>query len=267
MAIEVFNRYEKKYLLTKNQFDLIYDVIGEHMTDDTHNNGTEGYSIANIYYDTANSTLIRESVSKPVYKEKLRLRSYGVPDMEDFVFLEIKKKVNKLVNKRRCVLRLYEAYEFIETKKKPVLKDYMNSQVLSELEYFLKLYPLKADTYLAYDRIAFFEKGNRDLRISFDKNIRSRRSDLRLEAGDFGKNLMPEDFSHLMEIKTSSAMPIWLTEALSKYEIMPRSFSKYGTSYINNLKNNTEELSCRYSQIYLINQPRRAVSCPSAQRS
>lgn len=262
MAIEVFNRYEKKYLLTQEQFECIYNIIREHMTDDKHNNGTDGYSIANIYYDTEYSSLIRESVSKPKYKQKLRLRSYSVPNPDDFVFLEIKKKVDKLVNKRRCVLKLYEAYEFLETKKKPPLKDYMNPQVLGELEYFLKMYPLRADTYLAYDRIAFFEKDNPSLRISFDENIRSRRHDLALEAGDYGESLMPDGAARLMEIKTSTTMPIWLTRALSEYEIYHKSFSKYGTAYIKKLEK--EQLPCRQSQIYLIQQPHR-VSLQSPQ--
>ena len=122
--------------------------------------------------------------------------------MDSNVFLEIKKKYRGLVNKRRTTLELGEAYDFIETGVKPELQDYMNGQVLNELEYCLNLYDLEPKVYIAYDRLAYFEKGNDDLRISFDTNIRTRRSDLSLESGDHGKRLLNSDV-WLMEIKTS----------------------------------------------------------------
>ena len=148
------------------------------------------------------------------------------------VFLEIKKKYRGLVNKRRTTLELGEAYDFIETGVKPELQDYMNGQVLNELEYCLNLYDLEPKVYIAYDRLAYFEKGNDDLRISFDTNIRTRRSDLLLESGDHGKRLLDSDV-WLMEIKTSLAKPLWLCEMLSEFEICSSSFSKYGTEYKN----------------------------------
>ena len=187
MAIEIFNRYEHKYKLDTKTFNKVLEIMDEHMELDSHCGEHSLYTIANIYYDTKDNSLIRESLSKPAYKEKLRLRSYGVPDMDSKVFLEIKKKYRGLVNKRRTTLELGEAYDFIETGVKPELKDYMNGQVLNELEYCLNLYDLEPKVYIAYDRLAYFEKGNDDLRISFDTNIRTRRSDLLLESGDHGK--------------------------------------------------------------------------------
>lgn len=230
MAIEVFNRYEHKYMLDKNTFEKVLKIMDKHMELDAYNIDHKPYTISNIYFDTNDDYLIRNSLQKPEYKEKLRLRAYGVPSDTDKVYLEIKKKFKGLVNKRRTTLKLSEAYDFIETKKVPRLKKYMNAQVLSELEYFLKIYDLSPKLYLAYDRIAYFEKENRDLRISFDMNIRCRRHDLRLEAGDFGSRLLPRE-SYLMEIKTSYAKPLWLSDMLSELNIMRRNFSKYGTEY------------------------------------
>ncbi len=230
MAIEVFNRYEHKYMLDEDTFKRVLEVMDKHMELDAYNIDHKPYTISNIYFDTNDDYLIRNSLQKPEYKEKLRLRAYGVPSDRDKVYLEIKKKFKGLVNKRRTTLKLSEAYDFIETKKVPRLKKYMNGQVLSELEYFLKIYDLSPKLYLAYDRIAYFEKDNRDLRISFDMNIRSRRHDLRLEAGDFGERLLPRE-SYLMEIKTSYAKPLWLSDMLSDLSIMRRNFSKYGTEY------------------------------------
>ena len=131
MAIEIFNRYEHKYKLDTKTFNKVLEIMDEHMELDSHCGEHSLYTIANIYYDTKDNSLIRESLSKPAYKEKLRLRSYGVPDMDSKVFLEIKKKYRGLVNKRRTTLELGEAYDFIETGVKPELQDYMNGQVLN----------------------------------------------------------------------------------------------------------------------------------------
>ena len=249
MAIEVFNRYEHKYMLNREQFEKIIKILDEHMDMDSHNEDHTPYTIANIYFDTPDDYLIRTSLSKPEYKEKLRLRAYGVPDRDSKVFLEIKKKFRGIVNKRRTKLKLAEAYSFVATGKAPEPKDYMNTQVLRELEYFLKIYDLSPKLYLAYDRIAYFEKDNRDLRISFDMNIRSRRYDLALEKGDYGEKLLP-DGVYLMEIKTSLAKPLWLTHALAELDIMRTRFSKYGTEF-KNMINHTEpdEIEYRYKEV------------------
>ena len=235
MAIEVFNRHEQKYLLDTDTFQKVIEVMDEYMMPDKYNVNHKPYTISNIYFDTEDDYLIRTSLSKPNYKEKLRLRSYGVPSNDSKVFLEIKKKFNDIVNKRRTVLKLSEAYNFISSGKPPELKEYMNTQVLKEIEYFLQVYRLKPKVYLAYDRIAYFEKYNNDLRISFDKNIRTRRYDVALEDGDYGEALLP-DGVYLMEVKTSKAMPLWLTDMLAKYNIKKRSFSKYGTEFIHQLQ-------------------------------
>ncbi|MDY3927752.1 MAG: polyphosphate polymerase domain-containing protein [Clostridia bacterium] len=232
MAIEVFNRYEYKYILSKKNYEDLSQILETKMKLDSYNRNRKCYTIANIYYDTDDDYLIRHSLEKPIYKEKLRLRSYGVPNMDSMVFLEIKKKFNGIVNKRRTSLKLSEAYDFVNLNVKPEYKEYMNKQILNELEYFMSIYNLMPKLYLAYDRIAYFEKGNEDLRISIDQNIRSRRYDLRLEAGDYGELLLDDDI-YLMEIKTSMAEPLWLTHALTELNIKRRSFSKYGTEFKN----------------------------------
>ena len=230
MAIEVFNRYEHKYMLDRETFEKVIKVMDAYMVIDSHNEGHTPYTIANIYFDTPDDCLIRNSLSKPKYKEKLRLRAYGIPNENAMVYLEIKKKYKGIVNKRRTTLRLSEAYDFVATGKAPEPKAYMNTQVLREIEYFLKVYDLSPKLYLAYDRIAYFEKGNADLRISFDMNIRTRRYALRLEDGDFGERLLDGEF-YMMEIKTALAKPLWLTHMLDALNIKRRSFSKYGTEY------------------------------------
>lgn len=249
MAIEVFNRYEHKYILDRETFNKVLEVMDKYMELDPYNVNHTPYTISNIYFDTPDDYLIRTSLSKPEYKEKLRLRAYGIPKEASMVYLEIKKKFKGMVNKRRTALRLDEAYGFVKTGTLTQPKKYMNKQVLKEIEYFLKIYNLSPKLYIAYDRIAYFERDNDALRISFDMNIRSRRYDLNLEDGDYGDKLLSDDV-YLMEIKTSLAKPLWLVQMLSELCIKRQSFSKYGTEYMNLLNNKkTTEVISEYKAV------------------
>lgn len=230
MAIEVFNRYESKYLLTDEQYAHFYNDLLKYMELDAYNKKHEYYSISNLYFDTPQDSLIRASLSKPKYKEKLRLRAYGIPEENAKVYLEIKKKVFGLVNKRRTALKLDEAYEFVRSGQAPELADYMNKQVVEEIKYFLRLYDLEPKVYLAYERKALFDKNSRDLRITFDTNIRSRRYDLKLEQGDYGEPLV-KDGRWLMEVKAEKTVPLWLSQLLCEHGLYRTGFSKYGNEF------------------------------------
>lgn len=230
MAIEVFKRYEKKFMLDKAIFDEILIQLQEYMELDKYNRDKEFYRIDNIYYDTEHNDLIRRSLDKPLYKEKLRMRSYGVVKGDDYVFLEIKKKYNGLVYKRRTKLLLSEAEDFIRTRKAPALKSYMNGQVLKELEYFICHYEVRPALYLSYDRIAMFGIDNENFRVTLDKNIRTRRYDLGLSYGDYGEQLLDEN-TYLLEAKTDATYPLWFAHLLNHYQLRSVSFSKYGTEY------------------------------------
>lgn len=222
MAQTVFNRYEKKYLMPEKIYEELRYRLKPYMKEDKYGLHT----ICNIYYDTKDSLLIRRSIEKPKYKEKLRLRSYGIPNLDSHVFLEIKKKYRKVVNKRRIELTLKEAYDYVERGIRPDLE----GQILNEIDFFLKRYPLEKSLYLAYDRIALFGKEDNQFRITFDQNIRSRRTFMGLENGDKGELLLPEHY-YLMESKIMGATPLWFTKILSELNLYPTSFSKYGNIY------------------------------------
>ncbi len=236
MPKEVFNRYEVKYKLDTDTYKSILKLMKDNVEADKYNKDGCFYTISNIYYDTDDNHLIQRSLDKPIYKQKLRLRGYGIPGQGDIVFLEIKKKVNGIVNKRRTSIELFEAYEYLETKIKPEYKSYMNTQVLNEIDYLIHIYDLKPALYLAYDRMAYFDKDDPNLRISFDTNIRSRRENLRLEEGDFGTPLV-ENNEWLMEVKSGQSIPKWLSDILCDLKIYPSSFSKYGTEYFRYINN------------------------------
>lgn len=251
MAIEVFNRYETKYMLDQTDYEELSCRITKYMEPDLFSTDGGYYSICNIYYDTETDALIRKSNDKPVYKEKLRLRAYGTPSLGDKAFVEIKKKYNGIVNKRRTTMTLAEAYDYLNKDVRPCGAG-INAQVLSEIDYFKKHYKIVPKLYLSYDRRAYFGKDDRDLRITFDTNITTRRSNLRLEAGAYGQKIL-EPGKWLMEIKISGAAPLWLTTILSEMNIYPASFSKYGTEYKMYVKESIrkgEKITClnQYSQ-------------------
>ncbi|MDR0854108.1 MAG: polyphosphate polymerase domain-containing protein [Clostridiales Family XIII bacterium] len=234
MAIEIFNRYEKKYMMDECVYAKLAGRLSDYMELDKSNLSQETYPICNIYYDTPDSHLIRTSLQKPAYKEKLRLRSYGTPSGDSKVFVEIKKKFNKSVNKRRSALPHNEAYRFLASGVFPRDLDGANVQVLNEVAYILEQHDLGPQVFLAYERRAYLGTGEHDLRVSFDTNIITRRDDLLLESGIYGDRLLPEG-KWVMEIKTAESIPLWLCHLLSEYEVYPMSFSKYGTEYMRSL--------------------------------
>lgn len=241
MAIEVFNRYENKYFMNEILLNRILTEIEEHMVPDKFNRDRKTYSISNIYYDTPDHYLIRTSLEKPKYKEKLRMRAYDIPKKNDLVYLEVKKKVNGLVNKRRTSIPLQDGYQFVANGGIIKLSEEMNPQVVREISGMIQRYKtLEPKVMIAYDRLAYFEKENPDLRVSFDTNIRSRRDRLRLEDGNDGTLLLPKGM-WLMEIKTASAIPLWLTNLLAEEEIYKTSFSKYGYDFKNYIAGFREE--------------------------
>lgn len=223
--IMTFRRVEKKYRLTPAQKNALLALIGPRLTPDAHGRNT----ICSLYLDTPDHLIIRNSIIARTYKEKLRLRSYGTPTMDDLVFLEIKKKFKRVVYKRRERMTLREAMAYIEHGEKPC-----DSQIMREIDYAMHFYRSpKPMMLIAYEREAYFDAENPDLRITFDTNVRARDTDCRLENGSHGEYLLPEDVI-LMEIKTGGAMPVWLAGALSQCGILPGRFSKYGTAYLRN---------------------------------
>ncbi len=219
---DVFKRYEKKYMLSEDQYQALIQQLKSYMTKELHGLHT----IGNIYFDTASYELIRTSIEKPVYKEKIRLRSYGVPKPDDTVFLELKKKFKGIVYKRRVPLTLEKAQRYLLLGEQPAV----SSQILNEIDWVLKRYRPLPRVFIAYDRIALFGKEDANLRLTFDRDIRFRESYLDLSKGDWGNPIL-EPGKILMEIKIPGAMPLWLSHILTGLEIFPISFSKYGTCY------------------------------------
>ena len=218
----VFKRYELKYLLDQRQLDAVLQAIAPYMAIDRYGRST----ICNIYYDTPNFRLIRASLEKPVYKEKLRLRSYGPAGAEDTTFVELKKKYKNVVYKRRIALPQARAIACLAGEQP--LPD---SQIGREIAYALSFYgDLEPAVYLSYERRAFYQPDGGDFRLTLDENIRYRRWDLTLDSLPWGKPILPPG-QVLMELKTAGGLPLWMVQALSQNRIYKTSFSKYGSAY------------------------------------
>ncbi len=225
--METFERVEKKYLLSREQYEKFMEMISCRLKDAEY----PVSDISSIYYDTDSDELIRRSIEKPLYKEKLRVRSYHVKGREDEVFVELKKKFEGIVYKRRTDVSLQD-----------LLKNglqhchYANEQIGKEIRWFDAFYPdLMPKVMISVHRLSYVDKDNDDLRITFDEHTTYRYDDLDFRKGIYGKELFPNG-EVIMEIKIPGAMPLYLAEALSLLEIYPHSISKYGTVYTENLK-------------------------------
>ncbi len=219
----VFKRYELKYILTAEQKEKVLRAMEPYMVSDQYGRTV----IRNIYFDTDDYRLIRRSIEKPAYKEKLRIRSYSRAEPDSTVFVELKKKYKKVVYKRRISLPEEEAMEWVSGERH-CRKD---TQISGEVDYFLHYYRcLRPVGFLSYEREAYYAEEQKDFRVTFDDTILFRQEDLSLESEVYGTPLLPEG-SVLMEIKCSGAIPIWMVRALSEEQIYRTSFSKYGTAY------------------------------------
>ena len=202
-----FERYEKKYMLTPAQLRVMLTGMKAHMVPDQYGK----YTICNIYYDTPDWRLIRASLEKPVYKEKLRVRSYGVAAPEGKVFVEIKKKFDGVVYKRRITTGIQNVEPFLSGE----LPSENFGQIGREIGYFQSFYQTVPKVFIGYDRLAFAGIDDPQLRITFDTNLRWRDTDVDLRLGDHGAPIALPCGDVLMEVKIPGTCPLWLSHRLS----------------------------------------------------
>ncbi len=220
---ENFKRHELKYLLNEKQKERVLHAMEPYMALDEYGRST----IRNIYLDTDTFLLVRRSIEKPLYKEKLRVRSYHRSGPEDLVFVEIKKKYDSIVYKRRVALPDETVEACLESGESLPI----HNQIAQEIDYFRRLYPnLHPAMFLSYEREAFYELGGGDFRVTFDENILYRESGLSLQEEPSGTPLLQEGQT-LMEIKTGTGIPLWMTHCLTENHIFRTSISKYGAAY------------------------------------
>lgn len=227
----IFKRYELKYLLTAEQKKRVLEAMAPHMQLDQYGRDI----IRNIYFDTDNFRLIRRSMEKPVYKEKLRLRSYRQVAPDGDVYVELKKKYNGVVYKRRLVMPHNQAIDCIgKGKALPA-----NSQISREIDYFCRFYEgIEPKVFLSYEREAYYSLDGSDFRVTFDENVLYRQEELSLSGAVYGTPLLAAGMT-LMEIKTPGGIPLWMTGCLTEAGINKTSFSKYGAAYTDMMQKET----------------------------
>ncbi len=219
MAQQIFRRTEIKYILSEEKIKSLMWLIEPYLKKDQYFKSTN----CSVYYDSKNRYLAIHSLEKPLYKEKVRIRSYGVPKPDDIVFLEIKKKYKGIGSKRRIPIKLSDLNNYLKTGRLD-----SNSEIIkAELDTCFKRYNLKPTMFLAYDRTSYCDKDDPTFRVTFDRNVRSRNTNLSLEKGDFGKQFF-KNGEVVMEVKALERFPFYFVHALSKLKIYPASFSKYG---------------------------------------
>lgn len=234
----VFNRFEEKYLLEENQYLQILKKIQGKLLTDCYGKST----ICSVYFDTPDYRIIRQSLEKPFYKEKLRLRSYGIPSEKDTVYVELKKKYDGIVYKRRVGMKLSEAVDYLYNDQKTT----QSTQIIKEIDWALNYYPeIKPAMFVSYERTAMYGLENSNLRVTFDSNILWRNEQLLLDKGAWGNELLKPG-QRLMEIKIPGAMPLWLSHILNDLKIYPTSFSKYGNAYLQSQKQDSNKKGMNY---------------------
>lgn len=235
----VFERYEIKYMLNKTQKQALLQLLDRWMLPDRYGHS----SIRNIYYDTKDYRLIRRSLEKPLYKEKLRVRSYGLAAKGDRVFVEIKKKYRSVVYKRRLPTLSGVAEDYLANVASGKTAALLPGQIGQEIDHFCRFYaPLCPAMYLAYERDSFADKYGGDLRLTLDEHIVARAEKLTLNTLPDGLALLPEG-ACLLEVKTSGGLPRWFLDFLNTEKLFRRSFSKYGQAYQSIILNRKGELS------------------------
>ncbi len=219
-------RREIKYLLTAELEAAILERISSFMTEDVYSRQTNG----SLYCDSKDDILIRTSLEKPVYKQKLRVRTYNTPTDDSVAFIEIKKKFEGIVYKRRVKTTYAKAMDYLSNGVYPECKNYNNTQVMQEIEWLVKRTQLVPRTAIFYDRMAFHANDDPELRLTLDSNIRYRYDDLDIRSGTYGTPLAGQPHC-IMEIKSATSIPLWLAQILTELLLFPGSFSKYGQAY------------------------------------
>ncbi|MBQ3376348.1 MAG: polyphosphate polymerase domain-containing protein [Erysipelotrichaceae bacterium] len=238
----IFERVESKYVLTGSQYENLRNRIQDRLQEDLFPHS----DISSIYFDTDNYRLARAALEKPAYREKLRLRSYGMKDDSSEVFMELKKKYLGVIYKRRRAMSYHNAMNYILFGRKPD-----NTQIVNEIDYMMKKYPdLKPRVLISYERDSYVVINDSNIRITFDYNVRYSLDNVTLKNNKAEKQLTGED-TVIMEIKSLNAMPLWLTEVLDEMNIFPGNYSKYGQIYTDVIMKGAKKCYNSYSHQYI----------------
>lgn len=239
-----FERKEVKYRLNAMQVRAIKQALSAHMAPDEYGQT----SITSVYYDTPNRDMISRSLEKPAYKEKLRLRTYGPRNASAPVFVELKKKHEGIVYKRRIAAsepaarllmvgvpyeRAISRYPLVDEALEAESHSAKSLQIAEEIAACVRRNsPVLPSMAILVERVAWAPlldaRGAEaeGVRITFDERIRYR--DLFAPAGKRASVPLLAAGEAIMEVKVPGAYPLWLQGPLAEWGGRPAMFSKYG---------------------------------------
>lgn len=228
-----FERFERKFVITQEQLDKLFPLLEERLIRDKFSLG-DGYSIYNLYLDNKVNTSIRNSLRKPYFKEKIRLRSYTL-DNNNKIFFEIKRKVGKIVTKRRIKVYMNEALDLIERGILPSGLSEHDLQVAKEIKHIVSTNNMEPKVFLSYDRIAYYDPKDSNFRLTIDKNIKYRYDNVSFTGDSSGIDVLSPN-TYVLEVKFLHGLPLWIVSIFSDLQIYQSSYSKYGHAYENHLR-------------------------------
>ena len=244
MHDKVFNRIEKKYLITKADKRELIKLINKHMQKDSYHKS----EVYNLYFDNDNFDTITQSIDWTTFKHKIRARSYKGYDR---VFLELKTKIrppkhrpkhmedegieDNIGYKRRVMITHDDFDQLINhqttladlANKSPEAKS--DAQIAQEIDYLIAHQDLKPQIFISYKRTSY--QDDHDFRITFDENLKYRSGNLSLNKAKHDTIYFKDDHNIIMEVKADGAMPLWFVKELSRLKLYPQQFSKIGKVY------------------------------------
>lgn len=243
-----FERKEVKYRLNPVQLRTIKQALGAYMAPDEYGQT----SITSVYYDTRKRDMISRSLEKPLYKEKLRLRTYGPRCAQAPVFVELKKKHKGIVYKRRIAVsesaarlfmvgvpygRAISRYPLVDEALEAESHSAKSLQIAEEIAACVRRNgPVFPSMAILVERVAWAPLPDargvqaEGVRITFDERIRYR--DLFAQEGKRASAPLLAAGEAIMEVKVPGAYPLWLVRVLDDCKAYPTSFSKYGEAYL-----------------------------------
>ena len=219
----LFDRYELKYLVHAKQAAALLDDLEPYVKRDK-NAGADGYyKITSLYLDSPELAAYWEKLDGEKYRRKVRVRTYGAGAAD--AFIEIKQRLNLGVAKRRTKLPVAAAESTLRAlctgRHEP------GDAVLDEVYVLAKTERLRPTVIVSYNRAAFFDAWRRDLRITFDRNLKYRVHDLSLQGDPTrGRWFLPPDW-YVLEVKFDRILPSWLCTALNRHDLKLERISKY----------------------------------------
>ncbi len=244
-------RFERKYIINFQTYEMVKNYMKKYFSPDK--NGDNGvYRVTSLYYDSPDFRAYREKVDGEKKRSKVRLRVYQdlkgnyLNPTNKKVLLEIKKRDNLNVFKKKSLMSQNEAKEFI---KKPVLhKNIINNGVdsLTEVAYLRTLYNIRPIVIVSYIREAFTNKFGPEVRITFDKCVKYRDANFDVQEAKC-KNYSLDPRLIIMEIKYNELLPVWISKLIGKYSLILNTFGKYSVSVekmINKREDFINNISC-----------------------